>query len=527
MTESHNLEWKESWRDEYLKWVCGFANAHGGVLEVGRDDRGKVVGVKDIARLLEEIPNKIQSLLGIMVDVNLKSRDGVEYLQIVVGPYPNPISYKGEFHYRSGSTKQVLRGAALSQFLMRKHGKTWDDVPVPEVRINDLDGRTIETFRRLAATSERLSPAVADESDAGVIDKLNLRDGRYLKRAAVLLFHPAPERFWGEAYVKIGYFRGSELVFQDVIEGALFTQVDRTVDLLFTKYTRALVSYRGVKRVETFPVPADAMREAVVNAVVHRDYARPAPCQIRVYDDRIMLWNPGRLPEGWSLDKLMGSHPSRPYNPVIANAFFRAGLIEAWGRGVQRVVETCDAAGCPPPQWRIEPDGLWVEFPFSASYQTADVRAIPGEAVEDGAALVETAHETAQEPAETAQEPTATTQETAQETAGTTQETAATGQETAQEPAGTVQEATATTQETAATIQAPSRAQEHGAGSAPTTRERILMLLKAEPRITRRLLAERIGITPSGVKYHLAKLRKAGIIRHVGPTKAGRWEVLK
>ena len=519
MAESQNLEWKTSWRDEHLKWVCGFANAHGGVLEVGRDDRGKVVGVKDIVRLLEEIPNKIQSLLGIIVDVNLKSKDGAEYLQIVVGPYPNPISYKGEFHYRSGSTKQVLHGAALSRLLMRKHGKTWDDVAMPEVGINDLDGRAIENFRRLAATSERLSPAVADESDAGVVDKLNLREGRHLKRAAVLLFHPAPHRFWGEAYVKIGYFHGSELVFQDVIEGTLFTQVDRTVDLLFTKYTRALVSYRGVKRVETFPVPADAMREAVVNAVIHRDYARPTPSQIRVYDDRIVLWNPGRLPEGWSLEKLMGNHPSQPYNPVIANAFFRAGLIEAWGRGVQRVVESCEAAGCPLPQWRVEPDGLWVELPFSASYRMADV----------GAGSRETTAQNGTATTATAQELEATTQETTQETVATAQETAQEPTATTQEPTATAQEPAATTQEPTATAQEPCpRVQEQEAEPLPTTtRERILTLLEAEPRITRRLLAERIGITPSGVKYHLAKLRKAGIIRHVGPTKAGRWEVLK
>ena len=281
-------------------------------------------------RLLEEIPNKVQSALGIVVDVNLQSEDGTEYVEIVVGPYPNPISYKGEFHYRSGSTKQVLRGAELNRFLMRKHGRTWDDVPLPGVGVKDLDGRAIDGFRRSAAASERLADDVMEESNTGMIEKLNLREGRHLTeargRAAV---HSTPGRFIGEAYVKIGYFRGSELLYQDVIEGDLFTQVDRTVDLLYTKYTRALVSYRGVSRVETFPVPRDAIREAVVNAVIHRDYTRPAPSQIRVYDDRIMLWNPGRLPDGWSLEKLIGNHPSQPHNPVIANAFFRAGLIEA------------------------------------------------------------------------------------------------------------------------------------------------------------------------------------------------------
>ncbi|MYK83385.1 MAG: ATP-binding protein, partial [Gammaproteobacteria bacterium] len=98
--ESQNVEWKRSWRDEYLKWICGFANAQGGVLEIGRDDKGKVVGVSGVLRLLEEIPNKALSVLGILVDVNLKSEDGKEYLEIAVGGYPNPVSYKGGIYYR-------------------------------------------------------------------------------------------------------------------------------------------------------------------------------------------------------------------------------------------------------------------------------------------------------------------------------------------------------------------------------------------------------------------------------------------
>lgn len=112
--ESQTVEWKRSWRDEYLKWVCGFANAQGGVLEIGKDDRGKVVGVKGARGLLEEIPNKTLSLLGILVDVNLRSIGGGEYLEIVVDRYPNPISYKGVIYYRSGSTNQALRGGASS-----------------------------------------------------------------------------------------------------------------------------------------------------------------------------------------------------------------------------------------------------------------------------------------------------------------------------------------------------------------------------------------------------------------------------
>ena len=314
-----------------------------------------------------------------MVDVNLKTEAGREYLQIVVDPYPNPVSYKGEFHYRSGSTKQVLRGAALSRFLLKKYGRTWDDAPLPGVGLKDLDGRTLDEFRRRAAASERLGSEILDESDAGVIEKLRLREGAYLKRAAMLLFHPEPGRFVRDAYVKIGYFRGAELLYQDVIEGDLFAQVDRTMDLLYSKYSRALVSYDGVYRVETFPVPRDAMREAVINAVIHRDYAEPVPIQIRVYDERIVLWNPGRLPGDWSVERLTGEHASVPYNPAIAYAFFRAGMIEAWGRGIWRIATACEDAGNPSPEWKIEPgSGLWLEFRYSVAYRAAD-------AVADGA----------------------------------------------------------------------------------------------------------------------------------------------
>ena len=119
MTESQNIEYKESWRDEYLKWVCGFANAQGGTIYIGIDDAGNVVGVQNVKKLQEDIPNKIQSGLGIVADVNKLSKDGKDYLEIKVKPSTFPISYHGEFHYRSGATKQQLTGIPDSLDLRR------------------------------------------------------------------------------------------------------------------------------------------------------------------------------------------------------------------------------------------------------------------------------------------------------------------------------------------------------------------------------------------------------------------------
>src|SRR5665648_679919 len=182
MTENQNIEWKENWRDEYIKWICGFTNAHGGKLIIGVNDKGVATGISNVHKLLEDIPNKVRDILGIIVDVNLKTDKDVEYLEIVVEPYPYPVSYKGQYHYRSGSTKQELKGAALDRFLLQRQGKRWDGVPVPNISIKDLDNNTFGLFRKKATRSGRLSEEILGESNKILIENLRLKEGDYLKR---------------------------------------------------------------------------------------------------------------------------------------------------------------------------------------------------------------------------------------------------------------------------------------------------------------------------------------------------------
>ena len=365
MKEAQNIEWKQSWRDDYLRWICGFANAEGGKLVLGKNDRGEVVGIADAERLLQDIPNKVRDILGIVVAVNLHSEDGLDWLEIVVDAYPSPISYKGEYHQRSGSTKQELRGTALDRFLLRKLGRRWDGVPVPYVAVSDLDAGAFKTFRKLTYKSGRLNPEALAESDAMLVEKLHLTEGKYLKRAATLLFHPDPEKFTTGACVKIGFFRtDSDLLYHDVISGDLFTQVDKTLDLLLTKYLRAGISYEGSQRLERFPVPEAALREAVINAIAHKDYGALIPIQISVYDDKLLIWNAGQLPPEWSLASLMDKHSSQPANPDIARTLFLAGKIESWGRGIDLIRDTCLAHGSPAPLFEANSNGFWVKFPF-------------------------------------------------------------------------------------------------------------------------------------------------------------------
>ncbi len=363
MKESQNIEWKKSWRNEYIKWICGFANANGGTLYIGKDDKGKVTGISDVGKLLKDIPNKVRDILGIMIDVNLITEKGKDILEIIVESYPYPVSYKGQYHYRSGSTKQELRGAALDKFLLRKQGKHWDGVPVPHVFVKDFDDHAFEYFRKKAAQSKRLTSEVLEEKNDILIEKLHLTDNQYLKRAAVLLFHPDPEKFVTGAYVKIGYFKtDDDLLFQDEINGNLFSQVEKTMDLLLTKYLKATIEYKGVSRIEEYPFPEAAIREALLNSIAHKDYSSANPIQISVYNDKIIFWNEGQLPENWTISQLKEKHPSKPFNPVIANVFFRAGLIEAWGRGIFKIINACRISNSAEPVFKCDLSGFFVEL---------------------------------------------------------------------------------------------------------------------------------------------------------------------
>ena len=228
MPEQQNIEYKQSWRDEYLKWICGFANANGGIIFIGKDDNGKVVGVDEAKRLLEEIPNKVRDVLGILVDLNLHESKQGDYLEIIVEAYPNAISYKGQYHYRSGSTKQELKGSALEKFLLQKKGKRWDSVPIPKVSVNDLKQETFEFFKKRGIRSKRLDENNLTDNNEHLLDNLKLIEDGYLKRAAILLFHPDPEKFVTGAYIKIGYFENkADLIFQDEIHGNLFEQIEK------------------------------------------------------------------------------------------------------------------------------------------------------------------------------------------------------------------------------------------------------------------------------------------------------------
>lgn len=356
--ESQNVEFKESWRDEYLKILCAFANTNGGILYLGVSDNGKALGLNNLKQLLEVLPNKIRSSLNIIPSVNVESIEGKEIIKIEVPPSEVPVSYNGKFYVRAGSTTQEVSGTELIKFLMKRQRLSWDAL-LSDAGIEEIDEETVSKFKEMV--KDRLAISQSDSVEK-ILENLELiRDGK-LTNAAVLLFGKNPQKYFLNTISRVGRFKTPTEILDTVeIRGNLFSQVEKLVEAI-KKHLNVRYVIEGIERKDVWDYPIPAIREACINALIHRDYMDQADIQIKIYDDRIWFWNPGSLPEGITVEMLKEEHPSKPRNKLIAMTFYYAGLIEKWGTGTKRMVELCRDHGLPEPEFKEFGDGFSVTF---------------------------------------------------------------------------------------------------------------------------------------------------------------------
>jgi len=359
MKEEQNVEFKKEWHNRYLRTIAGFANTEGGAMYIGVDDSGRAVALPNIKKLLEEIPNTIRNKLQITPSVKIEKRDSKEIIKIAVNISNFPVFLDGKIYMRSGSTTQELKGAELSNFLLEKTGNTWDSLTV-DATFDDLDHEAFEYFKGLA--TNRL-PEIKNASDEIIFKNLGLitKDGK-LTRALILLFGKKPQRFFITAQGRVGRFRTQTDILDTVIAGGnLFRQLAILIDAV-KKHLNVRFEIEGIERKDAWDYPLEALREAVINALIHKDYLSTAEIQIKIYDDRLWIWNPGRLPEQLTIESLKTEHSSFPKNPLIASVFYYAGFIERWGSGTKRIVDLCKAQRLLEPEFKEESGGFSVSF---------------------------------------------------------------------------------------------------------------------------------------------------------------------
>ena len=249
--------------------------------------------------------------------------------------------------------------------------------------VSDLDPTAIDAYRIKSVDNGRHTRADVSVSDEQIISDLKLIDessesAGELMRAAVLLFHSDPERFVTGASIKIAYCapegayganKSDDIIYHDEIHGPLIAQADKAIDMVYTKYLKALVSYEGLQRIETFMAPKEVFREVVLNAINHKVYETGNPIQIKVYEDRISVFNQGFWPEDIEVEDLYTKkHSSYPHNPNIAKTFFNSGEIEAYGSGFSKIQIACDENQVPYPEVTITPNGVTVVIKASELY---------------------------------------------------------------------------------------------------------------------------------------------------------------
>jgi ATP-dependent DNA helicase RecG len=374
--------------------LCGFLNGRGGVVLFGVAGTGRIEGqavsdrtLRDVAATLDRLepPARIaiermpidhgREVLALRADA---STEGVPYV------------YGGRPYRRVGPTTSVVpQGQYEKLLLQRAHARRrWENQPTVGVRLEDLDREEILQTRRAAIERRRIT-AGTSASVGDILDRMGLRRNGELTQAAQILYGTRFLPDYPQGLLKLGRFRGTKITgdildnkqehmhaFAIVREGMAF--LDRTLPLAarFPKGT--------VFREDRLPVPAEALREILLNAVMHRDYSNPGSyVAIAVFDDRIEIRSIGALPPGVTVESLSGPYLSELRNPLIADAFHRTGAVEAWGRGTNRVIEACLAHGIEAPTFEETAGAVVVTF-------RAAIGAVGGaEGVEPGTELTE------------------------------------------------------------------------------------------------------------------------------------------
>jgi len=357
--EEQDIEFKKEWRNEHPKTVVSFANTEGGVMYIGIDDNGRAVTLSNIKKLLEDIPNTIRNKLQITPSVKIEEKDDREVIKITVNSSDFPVFLDGKINIRTGSTTQELKGSELTNFLLEKTGETWDSLTVDAI-FDNLALETFEYFKGLAI--DRL-PEIKNASYKTIFKNLELiTNDEKLTRALILLFGKKPQTFFITAQGRAGRFKAPTEILDTVIaDGNLFKQLDTLINAI-KKHLNVKFEIKGIERKDVWDYPLEALREAVINALIHKDYLSTAEIQIKIYDDRLWIWNPGKLPKQLTIESLKTEHSSFPKNPLIASVFYYAGFIERWGSGTKRMIDLCKAQGLPEPEFKEEFGGISVYF---------------------------------------------------------------------------------------------------------------------------------------------------------------------
>jgi len=367
--ESRSFEFKESLsvKDEIGESVSAFANTCDGVILIGISDSGEVKGVQLGKKTIEGLANYIKQNTdnNVYPDISVKKVDEKDIIIIKVNESDEkPVFFRGKAYKRVGKSNHKLSASEIRK-LAKESGKKvyWDEQVCENAELKDIDEEKVKWFIR-KAKAERNFDVELETPVEEALERLELMKNGKLTNATILLFGKKPQKFFSQAETRCARFKGIEpLEFIDmkVFGGNIINQRNDAVEFV-KEHIKLHAKIVGTERVETWEYPIEAIREAITNAVCHRDYEISSNVQIRIFDDRIEVWGCGPLPKPLTIEDLKKKHGSVLRNHLIGKCFFLIKFIEKWGTGTNRIIKECLKNGLPEPLFELITENLIVTF---------------------------------------------------------------------------------------------------------------------------------------------------------------------
>ena len=383
--ESRVLELKKSTGElaKGMQTLCAFLNADGGWLFFGITPKLEIVGQnvtdstqREIAHEITKIEPAIRLPLEI-VDVPGHPDCCVIGIHAEAAKFGDaPYTYDGRAYYKVESTTVLMPRSMFEERLRRSDPSrfAWESQTPSFLHLEDLDENMIRKSIMYGISKGRMPATSASEDTMTLLDKFAMVENGKIKNAAAALFTKRPQDY-PQFLLRMARFRGNEkrdFVDNMRLSGNFFELLDAGLAFLFKHLNQSGV-VKGIRREEQLEIPVEALREALTNALCHRQLDSPSgSVGIAIYDDRVEIENAGHLPNELTVETIKQPHRSYPRNPIIANALYMTAYLESWGTGVSRMIDACKTAGVPEPKYSTDGLFVWITFKRPNLYTYSD-----------------------------------------------------------------------------------------------------------------------------------------------------------
>ncbi|NLI36952.1 MAG: ATP-dependent DNA helicase RecG [Bacteroidales bacterium] len=374
--EDRQLELKKTTGElkDGMHTACAFLNTDGGWLIFGIAPTSlKILGQQVTDRTQQEIAQSLSGLepaVNVMVEyIDIPERSGFQLVAIYFETFVwgrQPYTFHGCPYYKVESTTKVMPREMFEERLRANKPQyyAWERQKAERVSISDLNEERVRGTIRLGVERGRMMPSAITERFENVLDKLQLLNNGTPNNAAATLFGTNIYEY-PQFRLRMARFRGTdknEFVDNQRAEGNFFDLLDAGMSFFF-KHLSISGKITGFVREEHLEIPAEALREILINALCHRQYEKyNLTIGIAIYDDRIEIENPGVLPPQLTPETIKQPHISYPYNPIIADVLFKTTFLENWGSGTKRVIDACKQQNVPEPEWKTQDGFVIVTF---------------------------------------------------------------------------------------------------------------------------------------------------------------------